>query len=272
MKILSTLTLATAISFAGIVDGAAIKVGDKIITLYDIYKAKHHLKVEDPIDYLVRKKLEEIEANRVGVNVDDFEVDSAIDDIVTRNQTTRIAIRDSIAQKGMSWQDYKNEIREQILKDRLYKKITNITPVEEKDIREYYEKSQKEFMIPKKIKLIEYTSKNRDSIMKSTKNPLIVIEGVAKKELIVDTTTLDKKSMMAFTQTDEGKFTDIISNNGEFATYYVVEKLELSPIPYSEIKNFIHQKLISFKEEQAISNHFEKLKVNSKITVIRVPN
>jgi len=96
---------------------------------------------EEMLSNLIDKLIVEQRARKIGVTVDDAEVDSAVTRIIARNNTTPEKFRQQLELMGTSEKDYRELIRNQILQDRLVEyEIRSRVVVTEERMKEYYEK------------------------------------------------------------------------------------------------------------------------------------
>lgn len=275
-KIILGMTLFGAISFAATLDGVSVVVNNKVITMYEILKLSSEKKIskEDAIDQLVQKRLEEIEMTKQDMKIDDFEIDKQIERIASNNGLTLTQFKDALKQRFIDFNEYKKEIKQKMTRDKLYQKIAfqKYVPIDEKDIAAYYEKNKLEFMVPKKIDAVEYSSDSKEAIEALITSPLSSNKKVQKTELKIDTTGMEQGLVYLFKTTKEGQFTPPIAITGKYVAYFVKEKLESEQQTLEKSRNEIFEKLASQKEESAIKEYFEKLKASAKIKVIRLPN
>jgi parvulin-like peptidyl-prolyl isomerase len=275
-KIVLGLTLFGAISFAATLDGIAIKVNNKVVTMYEILKLETDKKIsqEEAIDELVQKRLEELELEKKDVSIDDFEVEKQIDRIATNNGLTLSQFKDALKQRFIDFEEYKKDVKKKMVRDKLYQKIAfqKFAPIDEKDIASYYDTHKSEFMAPKKISAIEYSSENKENFELLAKSPLADIPGIKKSETTIDTTGLEPGLVYLFKETKEGQFTPPIAVKGKYISYFIKEKLESEQLPVEKVRNEIFEKLANQKEEAAIKEYFDKLKASAKIKVVRLPN
>ena len=111
------------------VDRIAAVVNDEVVTLSEVYDLGREFIAErvgsapdDPharrsaelevLDSIVRRRLVTQEMRRLQLEVTDVEVDRAIDDVARRHGADRKKVRDEIERSGMSWTQYRTQIRE----------------------------------------------------------------------------------------------------------------------------------------------------------------
>lgn len=122
------------------------------------------------IDNMIVKQ----KAAELGITVEEAEIDNAIAQILSDNNATLEQFRKELAKVNVSMQDYRNNLRNQILQSRLVgQQVRSRIVIVEEDIKEYYEK--------------EYTQEKGESgyyilqIGFNWKN-LVTLDGVSQEE------------------------------------------------------------------------------------------
>lgn len=155
--LLTTLFLLPINAHARIIDGIAAIVNDEIITLQDLYheaKAKiidaeksgkidknERTKIHQTVlDRLVEKRLVDQKVKELGIRVGEDEVRQAIEDVRKQNnmpdQSTLVA---ALAQQGISFDEYRMQLQEQLEKLRLVsQEVRAKIQVGEQEIRDFY--------------------------------------------------------------------------------------------------------------------------------------
>jgi peptidyl-prolyl cis-trans isomerase SurA len=275
-KIVAGLTLFGALSFAATLDGIAVLVNDKVVTMYEIVKLAEEKKLsrEEAIDLLVQKRLEEIELNKKDVKIDDFEVDKQVEKVASNNGFTLTQFKDALRQRVVDFEDYKKDVKQKMTRDKLYQKIAyqKYVPIDEKEIVAYFEANKKLFTAPKKLVAIEYSSVSREAVEAAIVSPLAKTKNVKKSEITIEMAGLEPGLIYLFKETKEGQFTAPMNAKGQFISYFIKEKLDSEQLPLEKVRNEIFERLAQQKEESAIKEYFEKLKASAKIKVVRLPN
>lgn len=277
MKKMFLLSFAAAcVLNAGTVDGVALTVNGKVITMYEIVKLSEQKKIsrQDAVELLVEKKLEEAELAKQNVKVDDFDVQRKIEQIAASNGLSLLAFKDALSARLINYEDYKNEIRNKMAKERFFQKITyqKFTPVDEKDLKLYFENNKAEFATPAKIEVLQYSAKDKNALEKAVLSPMANEPSVAKEEVIIETKALDASLLYILKNTKDGSFTQIMPVKDRFVSFYIKDKKEFGTPEFESVKNEVAEKFASKKEESAIKDYFEKVKASAKIKVIRLPN
>ncbi|WP_028023525.1 peptidylprolyl isomerase SurA [Enterovibrio calviensis] len=66
------------------------------------------------LDQLILEELQLQEANRLGIRIDDSRLEQAIEDIAKERKITVTKLRESLKQTGISWSEYRDQIRREI--------------------------------------------------------------------------------------------------------------------------------------------------------------
>ena len=87
LKICVVLIFTTNLSYAGLVNAISVIINNEPITLYEIYKYanKLHVSTKESLDVLIRQKLEDAQIKKLNISASDFEVESYIKKLATKN-------------------------------------------------------------------------------------------------------------------------------------------------------------------------------------------
>lgn len=103
---------------------------------------------------MIREKLIEQEIKRYNISVSDAEVSDAIDNIKANNNFTDEGLREALALQGYDYNDYREEIRRQILSSKLMnRQIRSRVVVTEADVQKYYNDNAGEFLSAREYKI-----------------------------------------------------------------------------------------------------------------------
>jgi len=121
--------------------------GDELATATDRLK-------RSTLNSLIDKYLQLQEARVQGVEVSDEEVNSAIADIMTKNNLDRKAFEDALAGEGYTYNDYKKVLTDQLTILRLVtREIKSRVSIKEEDIVAAYNKDKARYSQPETIKV-----------------------------------------------------------------------------------------------------------------------
>jgi peptidyl-prolyl cis-trans isomerase SurA len=164
--ILSALIiLLPAALFAEQVSGIAALVNEEPITTYDVEKEKASLiksmdsnaPTDDAgreqlqkvaLDSLINKKLIEQKAKELNVKISDEEVRQAIEDVKKSNNITQDNLVAALAARGISFDEYKAQLKEQLERVRLIgMEVRSKIQISEKEMRDYYAANSASFQV-----------------------------------------------------------------------------------------------------------------------------
>jgi peptidyl-prolyl cis-trans isomerase SurA len=143
-----------------LVDRVIAVVNDDVITLTELENAGHlyfkRIQENAPgreVDLAMRKAREEVlaslidkilirqTAEKMSIKVTEGEVDTAIDQILARSNATIKEFRDDLAEMDMTEQEYRKNLRDQILQSKLINyEVRSRIVITENDIKDYYQK------------------------------------------------------------------------------------------------------------------------------------
>lgn len=268
--------VASAILYAGIVDGVAVTVNSKAITMYEIVKLSESAKIsrEEAVEKLIEKKIEESELAKQNIYIDDFDIEKKVEQIASSNGMTLLTFKDALNARLIDYSAYKNEIKNKMARERLYQKITyqKYTPAEESELKLFYENNKDMFKSPKIIEAVQYSSKNQANLESLISSPLSDPKGIDKENLIVESASLEPALRYLLTNTKDGSFTQIMSVDGKFVSFYIKDKKDFFVPEFDSIRGEVQAAYNSKKEEDAVREYFEKLKAAAKIKIVRLPN
>lgn len=270
-----SIALACALH-AGVVDGVALTVNGKVITMYEIVKLAEAKKVdkEAAIEALIEQRLEEAELSKQNIQIDDFDVDRKIEQIAASNKMTLLQFKEALEGRLVNYADYKKDIKNKMARERLYQKITyqKFSPLDDRDLKLFFENNKNEFSTPSKIDAIQYSSADKNAIARAMASVMSEEPGVKKEEIAIDTKSLDPSLVYILKNTKDGSFTQILPVKDQFVSFYVKDKKEFEVPSFENVKSEVIEKMSAKKEEEAIKDYFEKLKASAKVKIIRLPN
>ena len=154
--LLAILTLLPALSAAEMVSSIAAIVNDEIITSYDVDKetailvkeaekkgpvsdtARSELRAS-ALNRLIDLKLTEQKIKELGIKVTEEEVRQSIEDVKKQNNLSQEALVAALAGQGLSFDQYKAQIKSQLERLRLMsQEVRAKIQVGEKELQEYY--------------------------------------------------------------------------------------------------------------------------------------
>ena len=115
MKKAFLISVATALTLsAQIVDGVAMTVNGRVVTMFEIVKLSESAKIsrQDAIEKIIEKKLEEYELEKQNVKIDDFEIERRMEMIASSNNMSLSQFKEAIEKNFLGVSEYKKELKE----------------------------------------------------------------------------------------------------------------------------------------------------------------
>lgn len=141
-----------------VVDRVIAVVNNEIITMSDLQRevAKTAEKTDERLllEDMINRKLQMAAAKRAGIDVTDLEVTDAVADIIKRNSMDRRQFEAALAKEGLSPEQYRAELKEQMTLSRVFNKfVRSGLTVDEGELRAFYERNPKAFELPEEIRV-----------------------------------------------------------------------------------------------------------------------
>jgi peptidyl-prolyl cis-trans isomerase SurA len=157
-----------------LIDRIVAVVNSDIITLYDLNRAlkpyQENIKAlqyapekeretlfqvrKDLLDQLIASKLADQETERAQITVSESDIDRAIERMKEARSFTDEQLREGLASQGMTMEEYRKELKEQILRTRLVnREVKSKIVITSEDIQAYYDSHQDEYAGEKKYYL-----------------------------------------------------------------------------------------------------------------------
>jgi peptidyl-prolyl cis-trans isomerase SurA len=150
--------IASGAGGAVVIDRVVAVVNDDVITLSDLLREQakrtdvkdQKLLLEDMID----RKLQMAAAKRSGMDVTEQELSDAVADIRKRNNLGERQFEEALAREGLTVEQYRSDLREQMTLSRLFNKyVRSGIAVDEAEARAYYERNGAQFALPEEVRV-----------------------------------------------------------------------------------------------------------------------
>jgi len=101
---------------------------------------------QDVLDRMIEHKLAEQESQRLGVEVDDSEVDERIDQMIAAQSLSKEDLEQALQEQGYTLEEYRHRIREQMLRMELINlEVKSKIAITEEEIEDYYDKHKEDY-------------------------------------------------------------------------------------------------------------------------------
>ncbi|WP_033745553.1 peptidylprolyl isomerase [Helicobacter pylori] len=256
-----------------VVGGISLLVNGSPITLYQIQEEQKKSKVSkaQARDRLIAERIKNQEIERLKIHVDDDKLDQEMAMMAQQQGMDLDHFKQMLMAEG-HYKLYRDQLKEHLEMQELLRNIllTNVDTSSETKMREYYNKHKEQFSIPTEVETVRYTSTNQEDLERAMADPNLEIPGVTKANEKIEMKTLNPQIAQVFISHAEGSFTPVMNGGGgQFITFYIKEKKGKNEVSFSQAKQFIAQKLVEESKDKILEEHFEKLRVKSRIVMIR---
>ncbi|GAA7771501.1 hypothetical protein HpBT0181_13250 [Helicobacter pylori] len=256
-----------------VVGGISLLVNGSPITLYQIQEEQEKSKVSkaQARDRLIAERIKNQEIERLKIHVDDDKLDQEMAMMAQQQGMDLDHFKQMLMAEG-HYKLYRDQLKEHLEMQELLRNIllTNVDTSSETKMREYYNKHKEQFSIPTEIETVRYTSTNQEDLERAMADPNLEVPGVSKANEKIEMKTLNPQIAQVFISHEQDSFTPIMNGGGgQFITFYIKEKKGKNEVSFSQAKQFIAQKLVEESKDKILEEHFEKLRVKSRIVMIR---
>ncbi|MGL2906871.1 SurA protein [Helicobacter pylori] len=256
-----------------VVGGISLLVNGSPITLYQIQEEQKKSKVSkaQARDRLIAERIKNQEIERLKIHVDDDKLDQEMAMMAQQQGMDLDHFKQMLMAEG-HYKLYRDQLKEHLEMQELLRNIllTNVDTRSETKMREYYNKHKEQFSIPTEIETVRYTSTNQEDLERAMADPNLEVPGVSKANEKIEMKTLNPQIAQVFISHEQGSFTPVMNGGGgQFITFYIKEKKGKNEVSFSQAKQFIAQKLVEESKDKILEEHFEKLRVKSRIVMIR---
>ena len=273
--ILSSLLFTFALSAP--IGGVAILVKNSPITLYEVTQEMKQSGTDatKSADALIRKKLEQLEAQEKKITVSSSEVKEEMERMAKQNNLTTEQFLDAMkTARSISESDLKAKIEESIRGQKLYSsiamsKMAQPTPAEEAD---YYQLHLDEFSHPDSYDVTMYVSNTAETLQAKIEDPMRNIPNISTEDENIPTKDINPQLAQILNKIEVGKFGPILPNGKDsFMSFYMKDKQNLITENLDTVRPQISNMIMGEKRSQVLNDYFTRLRLSADIKVIRLP-
>jgi len=266
MKFLISLFLVFSL-YGKVLDTTLIIVNNIPITSYDIFKIQKKLDGDKnkAINYLIDQTVLKSAIKQKGIYVDEFDIDNTMKKIAQRNGMSLFNFKNYLLEKG-ELSKLKSQIKDKLEMDKLFQSL-NIR-VTQSEMKTYYKLNKKEFNLPSKIEVSQYSSNTKNELIKILKNPMLQNKNVSIKSMVLESNKTNPKLIKFIANTKVDNFTPIINLENKFVSFYLIKKDDFNTLPFKMVESEIYQKLMSEKQKMATKDFVAKLRAKANIQVL----
>ncbi|MFQ5912797.1 MAG: peptidylprolyl isomerase [Nitrospinota bacterium] len=246
------------------------------------------------LDLLITRRLQVHRAKEMNLSSTDTEVDRALEDVKRRNQLTDKKLEVLLKQEGLTLNDYRQRIGEEIL----VRKVVNLevrsrVSVTPEEVRAYYDSHMSEFVPPEQLRarhILFLTPANTGASVERAKRAAAE-EVLAKIRAGADFAEMARRYsqdpsasrggdlgvirrgevLPNFERTlfamKESQVSDVVRTRAGFHIIKLDKRLTQKPKPFSELEARIRNKIFREKAEARFTRWMEELKKKAYIEV-----
>ncbi|MEK6681212.1 MAG: peptidylprolyl isomerase [Nitrospirota bacterium] len=240
------------------------------------------------LNRLIEKRLQLQVARQKNITVGKEDVEAALNDIKLKNAfIDDEAFKRALAQEGMTLEQYKKELEDQLtIMKLLTREVRANIVISEEEIKDYYKNNEKQYALPEEAHLrIMLFKESDDAGMKKAADILSEIKNGANfadlaKKHSDDPTAKDggdigfiKKGQM-FPELEKAAFSlkkndvsDIIKTPSSYYIIKVEDRKEAAPIPLEKVRSDIEKALYEKKADFIYDQWLSDLRKNSYVEI-----
>lgn len=260
-------------------------------TQKQLFKARERV-----LDELIKETLADQQIAETGIQVDESDVDAAIEQIKSRNYYTDEDLRQALQMQGMNMEQYRGEIKSQMLRSQLVnRKIKSKIVITDEDIRRYYKAHPEKYggTVEYKLRniLMRYpeiggreakaeVKEEMKSVLEQLKQGAS-FEKMARRyseagnasdggelgKFALDDLSRDLKPVIR--DLEAGEFSDIVETAQGFQIFYMQDILKTDPEPLEKVSDKIENTLYEQRVNEKYNTWIQSLREDSHIRIIR---
>lgn len=272
-KLFLALLVSSGISFANMENGIALTVNEEPITIYDIENTMTEGKMNknQAVGLLIDKALYEQSVRENNIAADIFDVNEYIEKVANANGMDLYSFKAVVKQKYGNYETFENEAKDAVIRQKLIQKIVKgqLAIATQEDIELYYEKNKEQFSTSKFYEVIQYTSKNKASLIATLNNPTVLSAEVEKAPVRLSVENLQPQMQFLLNETKINSFTPIFTANKQFISLFIVKKEGTTALNLETVKGKIFNDIMTTREKKYLKDYFEKQKLTADIKIVR---
>ncbi|MDD5212506.1 MAG: peptidyl-prolyl cis-trans isomerase [Sulfuricurvum sp.] len=259
------------------IGGVAILVKNTPITLYEVTQEMKQSGTDatKSADALIRKKLEQLEAQEKKIVVTSSEAKEEMQRMAKQNNLTVEQFLDAMkTARGISESDLKAKIEESIRGQKLYSsiamsKMAQPTPMDEAD---YYKLHLDEFSHPDSYNVTMYVANSAETLQSKIDDPMRDVANISTKDENIPTKNINPQLAQILNKIEIGKFGPVLPNGKDsFMSFYMKDKQNMVTENLDTVRPQIANMIMGEKRSQVLNDYFTRLRLSADIKVIRLP-
>jgi len=275
-----SLTLSVVLStflWGAPIGGVAVLVKNTPITLFEVQQEMKQsgTSAKQSADTLIRKKLEQLEAQEKKIAVTSTEINEELARMAAQNNLSLEQFLNAMQTvRGLSEKDLKGKVEETIKGQKLYSAIafSKMGQPSAEEENEYYQLHLDEFSRPESFDVTTYVSTSQEALAMQIGDPMRHIENIQTKEENIPFGKINPQLAQILNKIPEGSFSAILPNgqNG-FISFYMRDKQNVVTENIDAVRPQIANAIIGEKRNQVLNDYFTRLRLSADIKVLRLP-
>lgn len=263
--------------------------------LYPGMASSHEAERKQALDDLIEEKLLEQAVEKSDIAVSDEDLSRAIHNVLVQNHMTLSQLQDELSRKGMTYDEYKEELKLEIKKIKFINQV--ISPevkITDRDLRDYFQRNRAtlyggaevhmaEIILPtagittkeaamelrdRAVSIVEQSRKNGSAFAKLAKQfsegPNAAQGGDMGTIKLSDLPDAIAKYVK---QMPEGAISDPLPTEAGIVIVKVINWPEVGDGDFNAVRDNIYQKLYEVKLEDATDSYVQRLRQRSYVEV-----
>lgn len=259
------------------VGGVSVLVKNSPITLYEIEQEMKQsgTNAKQSADTLIRKKLEQLEAQEKKITVTPTEVSEEIARMAAQNNLSVEQFLNAMQTvRGIGEKELKTKVEETLKGQKLYQSIAFSKmgqPTSEEEA-EYYQLHLDEFSRPESFEVTTYVADSQQSLQAKIADPMREVPNVRSKDETIVFGAIHPQLAQILNKIPEGHFGPILPNgkNG-FMAFYMKDKINVVTENLDSVRPEIANAILAEKRNQVLNDYFTRLRLSADIKVLRLP-
>jgi peptidyl-prolyl cis-trans isomerase SurA len=264
---------------------------------YNQFQKEQILKEQRPkiIDQLIYDKLTDQQVQRYNIKISDADVDATIERIRKLNDMSPEDLRLSLEKEGISYDNYRKEIKKRILRTRLVnREVKSKIVITDEDIRSYYDAHKEEYGVQTKYELRHILIKVPPSASSDDKQSALerinriyaaLKDGESFEKLaqeyseapsashngllgIFEISILSKPIKEALEGVKPKQFTKVVDTDQGYQIFYVESITQTGGKSIEDVRSEIQEKLFADVVDRKFNEWIKELRQRSHIQIL----